>query len=1060
MGVRFEQPEWLWLALLAAPSSWVALRWFVTMSRVRRWTAAIARAALLVLIALSLAGTSTVRRTDRLAVVAVVDVSGSVRRFAPAATPAEGTPGAPLAGDAVARLAALLQSAAAACGPQDAFGVVAFDGGALVLATPTRAGFAGRSLDVSVREGTNIADALRTAAGLIPSDAAGRLVLVSDGVQTAGDALAAAAELAGGTLGRASPGATPLSVDVLPLTYDLRNEVAVESVDAPPRAQAGAPLTVRVVLRATGQARGTLRLLREGEELDINGADPGLGRRLVLSGRDGGVHVELLQVEPAPASIHRFRAVWEPDVEPGTSARPTLVGDTLIENNAGEAFTISPSRGSVLLVDGVTGSDDAEPDAPASPLAAVLRDAGAEVRVVPPERIPTDLLGLQEYDLIVLENVPADRVPDASHPLLVAFVRDLGGGLIVVGGPDALGAGGWKGTPLEPILPVRLELPEQLVMPEVAIVLVLDRSGSMRRGVLGSSRSQQDVANQAAALAVRSLDPTDSVGVIEFSDETTVAVPLAENSDPEATAARILSIAPGGGTDLGPALLEASRQLAATRARARHVIALTDGKSMHSDQLPGIAARMRADGIVVSTIAIGDDADHETLEAVAHEGGGTFYRVVNPNVLPKVFLKAVRFLRRPMIRDTPFEPVLTPSGSPITAGLDQPPTLHGLVLTQTRPEVAVVNAILAPSGEPVLAHWRVELGQVAVFTSDAHHWARDWLDWDGYRRLWTAAARSLARASEEPGSQLRVLRADGSLRLELLAADSDARPLDGLVVPATVYTPAGGSVDLTLAQVGPGEYAADMPASESGTYIAVAKPRDAARRLPPLLAGASVLAGAEFRALRADPALLREIAARSGGRVLAPADLNPSVLFRRDGVVPREAMSPLWRPLLAWVLVVLLLDVGTRRVAWDRYLSREFGADLRRAAAEAVRSRGDESLRTVSRLRARAAAVDAAVAPDAALGEREAASIREQAELRRSRERWESLRARQDELRARRAQPAAAPPGSAPGTPAATAPPSPPPSSADTAPPPGHDPASSLLAAKRRARERFEDDPR
>src|SRR5690606_19354490 len=245
------------------------------------------------------------------------------------------------------------------------------------------------------------------------------------------------------------------------------------------------------------------------------------------------------------------------------------------------------------------------------------------------------------------------------------------------------------------------------------------------------------------------LASTDLISVIVFNTTTDVLVPLRPNTDPNATAERILSISPGGGTVLGPALQEAHNQLKDVRAAVKHVIVLSDGRSADPASLPAIASRMKADGITISTISVGDQTDERNMAEIADRGGGRFYAVSNPTLLPRFFLKAVKIVRTPLLRNEPFNPVLLPAPSPLTAGLGNPPALGGLVLTQRRPEPTITYAMQTPAGEPLLAHWTVELGQVAAFTSDANPagWARDWIDWPGYRQMWTQAARTLARPS-------------------------------------------------------------------------------------------------------------------------------------------------------------------------------------------------------------------------------------------------------------------------------------------------------------------------
>ena len=984
MTLSVDNPAWLWALTGVLPLAWVGLRWFSAMSVLRRLSAVVARTLLLALVIGMLAGVSTVRTTDRMAVVAVVDVSGSVTRFGSAG-------GASATGAARAFLAA----AERARKPDDMLGLVTFDARAMALASPTRGGVTDRGLGTGGAEGSNIDAALRYAAALLPPDAAGRVVLFSDGVQTAGDAERAARQLGTGA-------ARSVSIDVVPVRYEVRDETSVVSVDAPPRAAGQSTVNVRVVLNSTQGSRGTLMLLREGEPVDISGGEPGIGRRLALG---PGPHVEVVSVPLPDGRVHRFRAVFEPDRE-GSAA----VGDSIADNNSAEAVTATPGRGSVLILSQTAGGA----------LPAALTGAGIDATVLTPEGLPGDLLSLQACDAVILDNIPADDLRDDQQELLSVFVRELGGGLVMSGGTESFGAGGWKGSPLEPLLPVRLDLPEKLIEPDAAIVLVLDTSGSMNRPVGGTGHTQQEIANEAAARAVESLPARDLVGVIAFSDRCRIIVPLADNRDPAQAGGRIRALAPLGGTSIGPALEEAGRQLGPATASVKHVIVVSDGQSMNEEELPGIAQRLAAGGVRVSTISVGDEADDRTMEAMALRGGGTFYPVSNPSLLPRFFLKAVRVVRSPLVREGPFDPVVLPEPSPLTAGLGTPPPLLGINLTQWRPEATIVHAMQSPGGEPLLAHWQVELGQVAAFTSGLGRWSEEWQAWPGFARLWVQTVRSVARAGGSGRMELAVEAVGEELRVRLEAASDDGLPLDLLSVPVSVYGPDGSTREVALSQTAPGLYEGRAPARQSGAYVAIAKPMSGTRRLAPVLAGASLASGAEFRALRSDEGLLRRVAEISGGRVLEVTDpAAPSALFERTGGERSTARTPLWPSLLVWAIGALLLDLGTRRIAWDRYL----GARDRR--------RGGAMPRVTEDLASRRRRTRGAEWPSTgSLGEEDAKRVVARERERRMQQRLAALRAIRDPGEA-------SPPDAGPAGPEGT---------------------GSLLEAKRRARERFDED--
>ena len=1019
MPLRLSNPEWLYAVLFAAPLVLFGVRFLTAMTFWRRWSAVLLRLTLLTLIAALLAGASSIKVTDKLAVIFVVDASGSVHRPASTLSVTLPTPdGSPRTSGSIMDVARdWIDLATASRGPDDFIGIVAFADDAIAVVNPTRDRSFDWSADLPLGDATNLERAVRLARTLLPPDAAGRIVLVSDGNQTSGDFLAAVRESAAGQASPSSRGAITglrgtIPTSVLPLAYEITNEVFVESFDAPPKAAAGSNTTLRVVLTSTGPAIGSIRLTDEGRTVDLNGSQPGDAKRVEL--REGQNPI-LLDVPLGEGRVHRFKLTFEPDDAQSASSSPR--GDTLLQNNSAEAFTLTPGSGAVLLLDGLNGGSG-------TTLGKTLRDSGMAVETLRPDLLPPDLLSLQAYDLIVLENVPADAIPVEKQRTLVSYVKDLGGGLLVVGGPEAYTAGGWRGSELAAVWPVSLDLPDKLLIPDVAIVFVLDNSGSMNFRVAGSLRTQQDIANEAAALAITSLDKKDLVGVITFNDGYDVLIDLAPNADAAATAGLVKLIGAGGGTRAGEAIRKAADDLSRVVAKNKHVIVMSDGRAADAEFLPTMCEELAKSGIQVSTIAVGDKSDPETMRAMATKGGGTYYSVVNPSILPKVFVRAVRVVRSPLVRETPFVPKVAQLGSPLLAGVDPIGELGGLTLTQPRKDPLVTTALINDEGEPVLAHWQVELGRVAAFTSDASKWAEKWIKTPGFRRFWGQAARVTARTDlASRGLDARAVASDGRLLVRLDANDTTSgRPLDGLDAPVTVYSPSGRVSEARLTQAGPGRYEASLDAPESGTYIVLTKPRQGDRRLTPVIAGASSSGGVEFKQLRSNTALLERAAAESGGSVLSLADPGTANLFDRGPIKPLEVLVPIWRPLLIWTLVILMFDIATRRLAWDRWVSRDFGAGIAAQASAAVADRGAQATATLAALRG--------VAPDElrdkplgytapVLGDHDAGAL---------------VAAARDRRRARAMQGYAD----------------------DSAP--KAEPDSSLLAAKRRASQRFRDD--
>jgi Ca-activated chloride channel homolog len=998
MDLRLDHPGWLWALAGLAPLTLLGAAWFVSMAPLRRVVSVVIRFALVAVLVAALAGLSTAHTDTTFARVVVLDASESVRQYH------RGSTGI----DAAQRVREVMAAARATLRPDDLLGLVVFDGSSLAVSRPTRADVSARDLTPPGTDGTDIAAALRLARAMLPPQAAARILLVSDGVATSGDAIRAASEAVG------DRGQVP--IDVAPLRYAITNEVVLESVDVPPTTPRGAPLPVRVVLWASGSAPGTLRVTEGGIAV--------IERRLVLQ---PGPNVVRGEYTPSAASVHRLRAVWEPDTQLDPAGVPVAAGDTVAVNNAAEAFSVTPGAGSVLVADGVSSG---EPGGAGQTLPRALRDAGIDCEVVPPSGLPRDLLRLQAFDAVVLQNVSAGDVPDDAQQRLASYVSELGGGLVMVGGPESFGPGGWVGSTLEPLIPVQMSIPDVLLTPQAATVLVLDNSGSMRRMVMGTGMSQQEIANDAAALAIRSMQPSDMVGVVTFNSQADVLVPLARNDRWESAVGAVRSIAAGGGTNIGPALELAREQLASAPdgVKVRHVVLLTDGVSRNKQRLPDLARALAKDNIRLTTIAVGDEADLNQLQQLADLGGGAFFHAVNASQLPRIFLKAVRIVRTPLIREEAFEPRLMPVGSPMTAGLGVPPPLEGLVLTRPRPEPTITTAMTTPAGDPLLAHWNVGLGRVVAWTSDAHRWAAPWLETPQYARLWPQIVRAASRPAGDRGIRGSARIDDGMLILRLEARSEAGEPMEGLSVDSTAFTPAGQGLPVRMTQIGPGVFEGRTPiAGGGGALVAVMKPRGPRGALAPVVTGAAVPSGAEFRTLASDEALLTRLAQASGGRVIELDALTPALLFDPAGLAWRQAVTPHWRTLLGWALALFLLDVATRRIAWDRWVSPRFRGDLA-DAARAASARAEQAVRSVDRLRSvRDTGTDA---PAIALGDEEARRLIQQA---RDRRRAQKLAGVAD---AARPVEGGAPPAPAPGEPG----------------------SGGLKEAKRRAREQFDPD--
>lgn len=961
MNLILDQPAWLFaavLGLIAALIGWRALR---ALSADRRLIAVGSRLLLFAVLALALAAPQLIRTSDTLTVIALVDTSASVRAYAPTTLDAQGIP-VTIADRALARLERDTSRL-----DDDRLGLLAFDAVPRLIASPTPAPLTDPSFELPTSEGTDIPAAIRAAQALVPPDSRARILLISDGLNTGPD-----------------PESLPLlaPIDVVPIDYTITNEVILESVRAPSRARPGSVIPVEITLRSTTNAQGTLALTVNATPIDLDPDSTSTDLPLALR---PGTDTITVRAPIDQGRVHRIRARWIPSTN-----------DTSAANNESSAITLARDQGRALLV---IPSTESAPQA--DHLLALLESQNWTTDTTLPSNIPTDLVELEAYDIVLLVNTPRDLVPRRAEHALIDAVRALGVGLVLVGGDQALSAGAWKGSDLADIIPLELDVPDDVVKAHVAVALVLDSSGSMARSVLGSSRSQQAVANEAAAGAIEVLDQSDYVSVIAFNNAARTVVPIRRNDDTQSIQQRIRSISPNGGTNLTPALDLARQQLLSVDSNTKHIVVLSDGSSQNAAALPGIAKELAAEGIKVSTITIGDEADEMTMRLIAQQSGGLYYRVVNPSVLPRVFLKAVRVLRKPMVREGTITPVILEPTSPLALGLPDLPSISGLVVTEFKSnDPRVMTPIVSEEGEPILAAQQTELGRVAAFTSDASLWTRSWIDSGASERLWTRVIAWTARDETEGLGSLRTIVDNDTLTLEYEAINDTGAPIDGASVSATLYDTSGTNRTTTLTQTAPGRYESTVNAITPGDHVIVVSPTvvgESGQPEPqaPTIAAVHVSPQRELATLQSSRATLERLAQRSGGRVLDLADTAP--IFDRTNLDPVRTYEPIWRALILAALILFLLDLTARRLAWDRWLAQARAETL--AVTQRVQS---DRLAAVQR-----------------------------------RQRTDPHVTIEPERKRRR-------------KPATTEPKAEPPADPDTE-------SSSLLAAKRRARERFED---
>ncbi|MFN8635968.1 MAG: VWA domain-containing protein [Chloroflexota bacterium] len=879
MTVDFTQPLAL-LLLLILPAFWLLDRVSRThLPRTRRRLVLWVRIAVAMLLILGVAGPRMIGRADEQAVAFLMDVSDSV-------TPAMRD-----------RELSFLRDATSAMTDHDRATIIAFGASSVVERPLTTS----RPISpiASIVDGgkTDIAGAIRLALATLPSTMARKIVIVSDGNENTGKAVEQA---------RVSS-AAGVPIQVVPLAQLGGPEVLVRQVETPAFVREGEKLSATITVDASQDTTARVHLLADGRLLASQDVNLSQGSNSIVMPQD-----------PLPPGFHLFRVQIEASA------------DTYIQNNEGGSYTVVTGKPRVLLIESQAGETQF--------LAQALQSAGLEVDVRSTQSAIIDLPTLRGYESVVLANVPAADLSVSQMRAINSYVQNLGGGLVVVGGEQSYGVGRYNRTPLEEALPVRMDLRGRTLTASVALVLVIDASGSMAGGP-GSSK--MDLAKEAAIRATELLSEQDQLGVISFDDTPRWVVPTGFLEDPTAVQSQIGSIAPGGGTAIYPALETAYNDIVTREAKVRHILLLTDGLSSGGDY-DRLTSLMAANNITLSTIAVGSDADFALMQRLANLGQGRYFEGNDPFEVPQMIVKDTQEVARAAIVEEPFRPQQVGS-SPILDGIDpsQMPPLLGYVSTTPKPTSQVL--LVSNQADPLLSEWQYGLGHVVAWTSDVkNRWAQDWLNWPQFSQFWAQVVKRTIPVPVDRNLQVQITPEGSTARVTVDSVSDDKSYQNFLKTSATVVDPSNTQSQVTLPQVSPGRYETRIPIPEEGAYFLNILQADAAGTpVGARPAGFVVPYSQEYRDLRANPDLLGQLAGLTDGRIVD----DPKTVFDRDKRVdgqPRE----LWPWLMVLAVLLFIFDVAARRLrlgwmdaerAWAYLLDNWLGRARLAAAPAAAR---------------------------------------------------------------------------------------------------------------------------
>jgi uncharacterized membrane protein len=853
--VTLQEP-WFLLVLLAIPYLiFVQIRSLTDLPRWQRWLSVLMRSAMIAAVALALVRPTRVTKSQKVATVFAVDVSESIP-------------------DEALRKARDFVTRAWEARGENHVEVVSFAGSARRLEIPKDA----KELPPLTRhpdgKESDLQAAVQFGFGLFPPGTLRRIVVVSDGNETRGDLVAAA------------EGAREHGVKLYTRAFEApaEKEVLLRGVHMPEKVHRGSPFKVRVEVFSNHETDAQVTVYKD----DV--LESGFPRAVKLR---RGTNDVVFQSQVKEAGNARYTVKVAPP--PG--------GDRFPGNNEYTETVYVSGKPRVLVVEGRHPRD-------ARYLAAALAREKFDVEIRGRHGVPDDLVDLDKFDAVLFSDLPAfdHRETYVGRRQLAALKRyiEKGGGFIMAGGVSSFGPGGYGNTLMEEILPVRFDIEKKKDTPSLALMLVIDKSGSM--GGL-----KIDLTKQAARATVNLLGPQDQVGVVVFDSAPYLLVKLQSAQNKARIEQDIARLIASGGTSIYPALEMAYQELAATRAKIKHVIMLSDGQASRQG-IAELVQNMAAENMTVSTIAVGQDADRALLRLVADLGGGRAYYTADAYNIPKIFTKETTTVARSAVVDLPFRPIVKKSAQALK-GIDfsSGPFLLGYVATKPKQKAEVLLA--SDYGEPILARWRYSLGKAVAWTSDIkNRWSQEWLNWSGYGKLWSQLVRDVMKRKLHETYDMRARVFNGRAHVVVDAVSKSELYVNDLSSTLTVTDPRKRKRTFPLRQVAPGRYDAEFDVDGFGAYVIEATHRMGGKVVASSHGGFANPFPLEFMSFGVNAPLLERAAAAGGGRY-APAPTEPFLAGGEELIAKRDELWPL---LLYIALGLFLLDLFLRRVRLGR----------------------------------------------------------------------------------------------------------------------------------------------
>ena len=754
MVKRTLRNVFLLLALALLVTEWIV---YVRQLRYRGRFYLIVRGMVLLCVLLALFGVQIRKGSNRIATVFVVDLSNSNEEH-------------------LEEMDEYLQETVEKMPSGNVYGIVTFGKNALVEQFLSDEKRYGGLMTLPEKAATNFEDAVSKALTMIPGDCSGRVVVLTDGKETRGD------------LQRMAQALTASRTEFLALLYEdaETTDAYVDNVSLPAYLHPGDKYSITVLVESNYDTDAVIALYNGSSRTVANNVHLNRGsNRFVFSAQ--------VDENVAGGAMENLRVQVQAQ------------GDACPENDSFSAYAVVKTPPRVLLISGR--------DTNVSGFAAVLNAAGCDYNAVSTLNAPDNINAMLEYKAMILVDTYIDDLPIGFLENLETYVKDYGCGFICCGGENSFALGGYRDTVLETVLPVDMQLKGVNEIPSMAMVMVIDHSGSMT-GSEDAGISNLDIAIRAATVAVDNLRNEDYVGILTFDDRYEWQVELRQADDKTAIKDETKRIKEGGGTTIKPALQEACRALAESDASVRHVVLLTDGMG-ETDNFADVISAYTGSGITLSTVAVGTGSDTVLLERLANNCGGRYYYSDISSDIPRIFAQEVFLGGDSYIKDGIFSLAVN-GGHELTSGLfpEGWPLLYGYVCAT--PKTASSPVIVSgEKGDPILTVWQYGLGRTAAWNSDVTgEWSGAFTGQADYVQLWKRVVDYCTGNADMGEDSANVVTVGEYTEVSYETAGYGS----GTEVQVTVIDPDGNVSEEKLHATAPGKYTAELSTPQTGLY--------------------------------------------------------------------------------------------------------------------------------------------------------------------------------------------------------------------------------------------------